>query len=734
MKLTNTAKTVLAKRYLTKVDGKVVETPAELVQRVANNISKVDFDYGATEVEVQQTNKAFYDLMWSQRFFPNSPTLMNAGKDLQQLSACFVLPIEDSMESIFEAVKNAALIHKSGGGTGFSFSRLRPANASVRSTGGVASGPISFMKVFNAATEAVKQGGVRRGANMAILRVDHPDILDFIKCKDDKSELTNFNISVGITDAFMEALAQDGQYDIINPKDKAVVDRIAAREVWDEIIQGAWHSGEPGVVFLDRLNAANPTPKVAEIESTNPCGEQPLLPYESCNLGSINLSKFVLNGLIDWDELAQTIHTAVHFLDNVIDANNYPLPAIADMTKSNRKIGLGVMGFADLLMMLNIPYNSNAAVDMAEKVMKFVNDTGRAASMKLAEQRGAFPNFAESIFGDGPLMRNATITTIAPTGSISIMAGCSSGIEPVFAFAFVRNVLDDEHLIEVHPAFEQLMKEKGLYSQDLMETVSKEGNVHSAFLSKAIKEVFVTAHDITPIWHMRIQAAFQKYVDNAVSKTVNFTEDATKEEVADVFRLAYEHGCKGVTIYRDGSRDMQVLNAGIKPATKEGEQMTVAVGSHIIPRQRPEETFGSTKKYNIGGCGKLYVTVNQDEEGVCEVFTSTGSEGCEAMADALARLISISIRSGVAIDAIIDQLRGIRCIGCIIDDDTDVLSCPDAIAQSLEKAVKGYASFSLDFVGGPRNVEICPEPGCGGLVIHQDGCYICRNCGFTKCS
>ncbi len=728
MILSNSAKTVLEKRYLTKQDGQIIETPKEMIRRVAKNISAYDKNYGASKEDIKKSEEEFFTLMWSQKFMPNSPTLMNAGKDLQQLSACFVLPIEDSMESIFDAVKNAALIHKSGGGTGFSFSKLRPANSTVRSTGGVASGPVSFMKVFNASTEAVKQGGVRRGANMAILRVDHPDIDLFIDCKKDNNELTNFNISVGITEEFMNALEENSTYNIVDPKTNKVVMEKDAKEIWEKIVDGAWRNGEPGVVFLDRINESNPTPELGEIESTNPCGEQPLLPFESCNLGSINFAKFVKDGEVQWDEMAKDIHTAIHFLDNVIDANNYPLKKIEEITKGNRKIGLGVMGFADLLLALEIPYNSDKAVALAEKLMKFVNDEARKKSKELAEVRGSFPNIDQSIFKNNKPMRHATVTTIAPTGSISIISGCSSGIEPIFAFSFVRNILDDDKLIEVHPAFEELIKEKGYYSTDLMEKVAEAGGVKTTELPASMKKYLVTAHDVTPYWHMRIQAAFQKHVDNAVSKTVNFPNEATLEDVAEVYILAYQHGCKGVTIYRDGSRDAQVLSAGTKSS-----EPVLTIDSKIIPRARPEETFGNTKKYLIGGCGKLYVTVNQDEDGICEVFTNTGSEGCEAMAEALARIISISIRSGIDIDEILGQLKGIRCIGCIIDDDTEVLSCPDAIAQSIEKVVKGYNEFQLDFIGGPRTVEICPEEDCGGLIVYQDGCYICRNCGFTKC-
>ncbi len=737
MKLTNSAKTVLEKRYLTKVDGEVIETPEEMLRRVAENISAVDATYGATVEEVKETEQRFFDMMWQQEFMPNSPTLMNAGKDLQQLAACFVLPIEDSMESIFETVKNSALIHKSGGGTGFSFSRLRPAQAAVRSTGGVASGPVSFMRVFNAATEAVKQGGVRRGANMAILRVDHPDILTFIDCKKDNQDLTNFNISVAVTNKFMDALEKGEDYDIIDPRENKPAGKMSAKMVWDKIIEGAWRNGEPGVVFIDRINEFNVTPELGDIEATNPCGEQPLLGFEACNLGSINLAKFVSDGKVLWDDLARVVHASVHFLDNVIDANNYPLDIIAETTKGNRKIGLGVMGFADLLISLKIPYNSEAAVEMAEKIMKFVSDESRRESRRLGKERGSFPNIDKSIFKNDQPMRNATVTTIAPTGSISIIAGASSGIEPIFAFSFVRNILDNSKLVEVHPAFEELMRESGFYTQELMERVAETGDVSNVDLPKEMKKYLITAHDVSPFWHMRIQAAFQEYVDNAVSKTVNFPNSATREEVSEVYILAYEHGCKGVTIYRDGSRDEQVLNIGTKLATPEqsavSEQDNRLPNGKIVPRPRPTETFGNTTKYNIGGCGKLYVTVNQDEDGVVEVFTNTGSAGCQAMAEALARITSIAIRSDIEMEAILKQLKGIRCIGCIIDEDTHVLSCPDAIAQSIEKAVKGYSEFELDFVGGPRSVEICPEEGCGGLIVYQDGCYVCRNCGFTKC-
>lgn len=737
MKLTPSAETVLERRYLRKENGRAVETVDEMLQRVAQNIAAVDAEYGASEEEVARTQREFYNIMDSQEFLPNSPTLMNAGRELQQLSACFVLPVEDSMESIFEAVKNAALIHKSGGGTGFSFSRLRPRNDTVRSTGGVASGPVSFMRVFNAATEAVKQGGVRRGANMAILRVDHPDILEFITCKEDNDQLTNFNISVGITEEFMQAVLSDSEFACRNPRNGEVVKHLNAREVFNLLVEKAWSNGEPGIVFLDRINQDNPTPDLGEIESTNPCGEQPLLPYESCNLGSINLGKFVSEDGIDWEHLRRVVHTAVHFLDNVIDANKYPLPQIEKVTKANRKIGLGVMGFADLLMRLGIPYNSEQAVEMAEQVMSFINAESKKASRLLAAKRGAFPNFERSIYRDLEPIRNATTTTIAPTGSISILAGASSGIEPVFALAFVRNVLDNDKLVEVHPTFADILREKGYYSDDVMQTVAEQGNLHGIdAIPVDLKAVFVTAHDVSPEWHVRIQAAFQKHTDNAVSKTVNFPHHASREDVAKVFMMAYENGLKGITIYRDGSRDMQVLQAGIKQQQEEtsaGAIKDVTVPSGVVPRKRPDETKGITKKYKIGGCGKLYVTVNEDEHGVCEVFTNTGEEGCAALSDAVSRLVSIALRAGIDIDAILDQLKGIRCVGCIVDTETYVLSCPDAIGRTIEKMVKGWNRFELNVLGGPVSVHVCPEPDCGGIMIPQDGCYTCPNCGYSKC-
>ncbi|MFH0845882.1 MAG: vitamin B12-dependent ribonucleotide reductase [Patescibacteria group bacterium] len=562
LKITVNAIQVLEKRYLKKdEDGNVIESPRGMFQRVAKNIAQADKKYKG--FDAKKSEKAFCEMMSNLDFLPNSPTLMNAGKSLQQLAACFVLPVEDSMEGIFDAIKNTALIHQSGGGTGFSFSRLRPKNDMVMSTKGKASGPLSFMRVFDAATDTIKQGGTRRGANMGILRVDHPDILDFIIAKEKTTVLNNFNISVAITDKFMEAVKKDGNYDLINPHTKKVVKTMNARRVFSLILTMAWKNGEPGIIFIDRINKYNPTPKIGEIESTNPCGEQPLLPFESCNLGSINLANHIKDGDVDWEKLKYTTHTAVHFLDNVIDMSKYPLQKIHDMVQANRKIGLGVMGWADMLIKLEIPYNSDEGIKMADKLMSFVQKEAMQASSELAEKKGAFPNFKGSIYDKkgGMKMRNATVTTIAPTGTLSILANCSSGVEPLFAVSYIRNIMDGTEMLEVNPVFEKEMEERGLLSDDLKRMVAKSGTLHDIkIIPKKLRDVFVVAHDISPEWHIKMQAAFQKYVDNAVSKTVNFSNSATPADVENVYLLAYKMGCKGVTIYRDGSRDGQVLN------------------------------------------------------------------------------------------------------------------------------------------------------------------------------
>jgi ribonucleoside-diphosphate reductase alpha chain len=758
---------VLEKRYLKKnEEGKTVEGPEELFRRIAKAVASADLNYGKSVTEVEYIEEEFYRLMTSLKFLPNSPTLMNAGRRLGQLSACFVLPVEDSMESIFEAVKNAAMIHKSGGGTGFSFSNLRPNGDIVGSTKGISSGPISFMTVFDAATEAIKQGGTRRGANMGILRVDHPDILDFITAKDDNNRLNNFNLSVAITDAFMKALGKGDEYDLINPHTKIPTRSLKARDVFNLIVNHAWKNGEPGIIFIDRINQGNPTPSLGKIESTNPCGEQPLLPYESCNLGSINLSKFVKSSrltadsqlttdnyqLIDWDSLRETVHLSVHFLDNVIDVNKYPLGKIKEITKANRKIGLGVMGWADMLIRLGIPYNSEEASNLATEVMGFIQTEGRKQSMLLAEKRGVFPNFEASIYVNKMKLRNATITTIAPTGTLSIIAGCSSGVEPLFAVSYVRNVLEGTKLYEANPYFEEIAKERGFWSRELIERIAERGSLRDfSEIPEDIKRVFVTAHDISPFEHIRIQAAFQKHVDNAVSKTVNFPHDATPKDVEDVYLLAYRLECKGVTVYRDGSREKQVLSTRKTVDSRRLDslsgQLTVDSPNpehrqKITPRKRPEVIKGNTRLMKTG-CGHLYVTINEDENGnLFELFTHMGKAGgCAAsQAEAIGRLVSLAFRSNIELIEVVKQLKGISCHSPIWVNGGKISSCSDAIA----KAIEGYAQISVKGDGNGSNSKLetrnsrleiivgaCPE--CGGAVEHESGCAVCKDCGFTKC-
>jgi ribonucleoside-diphosphate reductase alpha chain len=756
---------VLEKRYLKKdEEGRIVETPEDLFRRVAKAVATVELKYGKSEAEVNDLENRFYNLMTLLKFLPNSPTLMNAGRRLGQLSACFVLPVHDSMDSIFEAVKNAALIHKSGGGTGFSFSNLRPKGDIVGSTKGVSSGPISFMTVFDSATEAIKQGGTRRGANMGILRIDHPDILDFISAKDNKSKLNNFNLSVALTDVFMKALEKDEEYDLINPHTKKSVHRLKAREVFNLIVNHAWKNGEPGVIFMDRMNQANPTPSVGQIESTNPCGEQPLLPYESCNLGSINLAKFVnpvrkrfFSGItgtdsyavsdpelsggpsadLDWDALRETVRLSVHFLDNVIDTNKYPLKKIEEATKANRKVGLGIMGWADMLIQLGIPYNSVESSKLATEVMKFIQSESKKQSAFLAVERGVFPNFDASVFNNEMPVRNATTTTIAPTGTLSIIAGCSSGIEPMFAVSFVRNVLEGTKLYEVNPHFEKIAKERGFWSKELIERIAEKGSINNIEeIPDDVKKTFITAHDISPLDHVRMQAAFQKHVDNAVSKTVNFSHNACPKDVEDVYFLAFGLGCKGLTVYRDGSREEQVLSTGKTASQQVVEEISPT--QKITPKKRPEVIKGTTRLLKTG-CGNLYVTINEDADGnIFELFTQMGKAGgcASSQAEAIGRLVSLAFRSNIEPVEIEKQLRGISCNSPVWANGGKIASCSDAISKAIERYVERGNESNGNGSHPKKEKAIfsgaCPD--CGGAVEHEGGCAVCRDCGFTKCS
>jgi len=731
--LSDNARRVLRRRYLKKdSQGKVTETPDRMFQRVAGHIAKAEKKFGGDDKRVDEMQKLFYQIMTEFKFLPNSPTLMNAGRRLGQLAACFVLPVEDSMEGIFGALRNAALIHKSGGGTGFAFSRLRPKNSTVGTTGGVASGPVSFMKIFNTATEQVKQGGTRRGANMAILKVDHPDIMEFIHSKRKNRELNNFNISVGVTDEFMKAAVDQSDYLLVEPRDQTPVGKLNAREVYDTLVAQAWKNGDPGIIFLDRINRDNPTPALGDIESTNPCGEQPLLPLEACNLGSINLAKFVLqNGdgpMIDYESLKDIVDLSVRFLDNTIEMSKYPLPEIAEMVKGNRKIGLGVMGFADLLYQLNIPYNTEEALETAESVMRFIQETAHDASQNLAQERGTFNHYDQSIFKDqGIKYRNATTTTIAPTGTLSIISGCSSGIEPLFALSFVRTVMDNDKLLEVNPYFEKIARERGFYTRGLMDEIAKRGSIHElAEIPEDVRRVFVTAHDVSPDWHIRMQAAFQKHTDNAVSKTVNLPHDATVEDVRKVYNLAYELGCKGVTIYRDGSKENQVLSFARKEETADTPFMTAV-------KERPETLGGYTTKIKTG-YGYLYVTVTEFEGRPFEVFATIGKSGrsTTAKTEAIGRLVSLALRSGVRVDKIVHQLKGIGGEYPIFQDGGLVLSIPDAISRVLEKQyMSGENARKNHKTEYSLMGEKCPE--CGQTVSFEEGCMICHFCGFNKC-
>jgi len=773
MKISPNAKAVLERRYLRKKGGNILETPEEMLQRVARSIAAVERNaFGLPENDLEQLAAVFFQIMDEKKFMPNSPTLMNAGRELGQLSACFVLPVEDSMESIFESLKVAALIHKSGGGTGFSFSRIRPQNDQVGSTGGVASGPLSFLKVFNASTEAVKQGGTRRGANMGILRVDHPDILEFISAKKAKGEISNFNLSVAITDAFMEALEKGTDYFLINPRTKQPTGKLSAREVFDKIVISAWESGDPGVIFIDRMNEANPTPRVGAIESTNPCGEQPLLPYESCNLGSINLALMVKpegNGPpeIDWDELGRVTRLAVRFLDDVIEANRFPIPEIEKRTKANRKIGLGIMGWADLLIKLRISYCSEQAVKLAEEIMKYIDAESKKASVELAEVRGVFPNYKGSVYDrtkNGWRLRNATTTTIAPTGTISIICDSSGGIEPLFSLAFTRQIMDNDRLIEVNRTFETIARREGFYSKELIEKIADQGSAHDcAEIPENWRAVFVTAHDIEPEWHIRMQAAFQKYTDNAVSKTINFPADAIPAQVAEAYRLAYRLGCKGITVYRDGSLENQPMQRGVEPGQKESESVARAETSlpfgewgKLHPIKRPKRLTGITDARQTPE-GNLYLTLNVHENQPFELFAQIGKAGSDisAFTEAIARLISLAFRCGIEPEAVADELIGIGGSRFVGFGPNRVRSVPDAIGQFLKEYLQKrdageetqtQPQLELGLAEPAAGTPPVAEPGkkekirfnlcpaCGMYTFgYFEGCAKCLACGHSEC-
>jgi ribonucleoside-diphosphate reductase alpha chain len=781
---TKQALKVLGERYLVKDnDLNPIETPEDMVWRVAWDVASSEARWGATKKDVLKSAKEFYRLMVSRKFLPNSPTLMNAGTgNGLQYSACFVLPVEDSMEGIFDALKFQAIIHKTGGGTGFSFTRLRPSGSLVKTSSGTASGPVSFMRIFDAATNEVKQGGKRRGANMGILRVDHPDIKEFIHCKE-AGGITNFNISVALTDKFMDAYKNGTDYELVNPKTKEVVGKLSAKEVFDEIAEGAWRTGDPGLVFLDRLNrgTSNPVPSLGPIEATNPCGEQMLYPFDACNLGSIFLTYFVKNGEVDWERLKEVSRMSVRFLDNVIEVNPYPLEQIRNTVFGIRRIGLGIGGWADMLLMLGIPYDSEEALTLAEKVMKTINDEAVAETERLAKIRGAFPMFSGSIYKNGKPRRNSTVTTIAPTGTISIIAGASSGCEPLFAIAY-QHIVKDKHLDRkltfVNLIFEEKLKEKGIWSQELMDKVGEVGIVRKLEdLPEDIRKVFGTAQEITPTWHIRTQAAFQKYTENAVSKTINLDNSATVEDIKNAYLEAWDTGCKGITVFRDGCKDVQVLNIG----TKNGEVQKDEVKQEekiIDPlRHRPYKLTGSTYRMNTP-VGTAFITINEDENGdPLEVFINVGKAGSDvaAMAEALGRTISTALKFRGDVSArdkareFAEQLSGIGGRRSIGFGPTKIKSLPDALAGAISVhynfGINGYHNSpnvfgvyanntneenqsevvatlpsatkeqqeSLFLTATKEKVgDICPSCGAGALVF-EEGCSKCHACGHSEC-
>jgi ribonucleoside-diphosphate reductase alpha chain len=764
LRISPNAVRVLSKRYLAKDEnGKVIETPAGMFRRVAHNLAQADALYGATPKEVRATEEEFYAVMARLDFLPNSPTLMNAGRPLQQLAACFVLPVEDSITGIYDTLKHQALIHQTGGGTGFSFSRLRPKDDVVRSTGGVASGPVSFMKVYNQSTEHIKQGGTRRGANMGILRVDHPDILEFITCKTDTKEITNFNISVAVTDTFMKAALNGEMYDLVNPRSRKVVRQLNAREVLHKIAECAWRNGEPGLFFIDQANRTNPTPHYAMIEATNPCGEQPLLPYESCNLGSINLENQLTRAEdgryeIDWAHLERSIRTAVHFLDNVIDMNKYPIPEIEKCTKDNRKIGLGVMGFARMLFKLGVQYDSDAGIQMGEQVMKFISEIGYDESRRMAEKRGAYPSWKGSLHETrDQRVRNSYVTTVAPTGTICMIADTSGGCEPEFGLIWFKNVMDGEHLPYVLDLFIETAQREGFWQDGLLDKIlANHGSARGIpEIPERWQKVFATAHDIAPAWHVRMQAAFQQYTDSGVSKTINMPDTATVDDVMAAYLMAYELGCKGITVYRDGSREEQVMNvglsakekatpaAGAKPsvpahvaADQMMEQLAAAHGAGPQPAKldRPSRVEGETIAINTS-YGKMYLTINSLNGQPFETFATVAKAGGMIQADleCVCRLISLALRYRIPMHEITRQLIGIQDGNPYGVGANRVLSLWDAIAKAL-------ASYHLpeqrqDSAAGvlAARPEGLPCPDCKSPLVHTENCEKCYGCGYSRC-
>jgi len=830
--LTQNARTVLEKRYLIKnAQGKPTEQPEDLFWRVSRVVADADAKYGASEGAVNEVAEQFYFLMTQRRFIPNSPTLMNAGRPLGQLSACFVLPVKDALsnrnDGIYDTLAHMALIHQSGGGTGFSFSSLRPKGSMVRSTTGVASGPVSFMKLYDASTDAVKQGGTRRGANMGILRVDHPDILEFISCKEDLTQITNFNISVAITEKFMRAVKERTTYDLIDPSNGRTVGQLDAGMVWDKMILGAWRTGEPGVFYIDEANRYNPVPHLGSYEATNPCGEQPLLAYDVCNLGSINVGHYVKDGKLDWDAFKRDVHLTTHFLDNIIDVNKYPLPEITDLSSRIRRIGLGVMGFADALVRLGIAYDTDEGVEFGRKVMAFVDSESKKESARLAKERGTFAEWDKSIWGpektaardaEGkrirPMqkLRNCNVTTVAPTGTISIIAGCSSGLEPLFAVAFMRNQAGVQ-MPDVNEDFVRIAQAEGWYTEELMERIAKTGTAKQPEVPAQWQRVFVTANEIAPEWHIRMQAAFQEHCDSAISKTTNFSHAATMDDVRAIYELAYELRCKGVTVYRDGSRDNQVLSTGKTAdaaAARSGEagrraedresreriaelqgtisELTAEVAGlkeklyeseaenlqRRQKRSRPDKLRGTTYRKETP-LGVAFISINEDEKNQpFEVFITLGKAGGAATADAeaMGRMISLALRSGIPLPSIIRQLRGISSDRAVGLGPNKVLSVPDAIGialddwwrdkvQGVQQEVFNTAEFrapgapSMDeppavpiyvkakgaqgeqlegtgrYDNGESFMGTCPD--CGSQLEYAEGCVKCHVCGFSEC-